>query len=164
MTANTTIIKVGIISPRTYSLGGHDVASKERVHMKEQIVRILKSLIRPEHILIGLTGLSIGVETDFAEICLEQKMDYITYLAFSDITSRWRKLPESYQIQYSNLLNKSLNNILLAEGLYSPRKIFRQQLRIAHDADVLILVNTPMKTYEYLEKYQGHKQIFNLSL
>lgn len=137
---NKKIVKVSILGPKPYSLGGHDYQNHIYSHIKTQIREVLNQFHRNDKIVIGLTGLSLGLEQEFANICKQQGITYNVYLSHDNPTKSWEDLPNVI-MQYHNMLQTSNTSIDVSNGSYSPKKCLQRQLRILKDSDCVIYVS-----------------------
>lgn len=129
---------------RPASIGGHDPTNPIRSNINLQIYKILQEQIKKHELILGLTGLTIGVEQDFAEICLNLKIDFNVYLAYEQMSKKWGNLPHIKE-KYDYLLSKALNTIVLNKTTYSPVKNYNKNLILIREADLVIYVNNPIK-------------------
>lgn len=137
-----SIIKIGIIGPRSNSLGGHDKDNKTRTFVKKQICNIFSEYNKSgDKVILGITGLGLGVEQDFAEMCIEYKNDYVVYLPFEDQESLWIDLPSDITDNYKFLLKHAFKTQILSEGSYSPKKIATKHSKVIRESDLIIIVN-----------------------
>ena len=141
------IVKIGIIGPRCFSLGGHDVNNLNRVQLRKDIGCIIMHEQKKGNTVLGLTGLDIGTEQDFASVCCERNIDYYHYIAYSNVDYIWDDI-EYAKRTYDALSERALSTIVLNDGDYSPKKINAKNKRIISDADILIYVSNPMLTDE----------------
>jgi hypothetical protein len=107
METDDTVFKVGIIGPRPFSYGDHDTNCGIRTFTKNVIKKILKKHQRNYGTVIGITGLGLGAEQDFAEACTELNIGYSGFLAYPNLEATLRKLP-GQQEKYKNLKDNSL--------------------------------------------------------
>ena len=135
------IVKIGIIGPKPYLIGETDTVSRDKI--RTGIGQILSDLKKEYPTLLGLTGLDLGVEQDFAVACSYYDIDYYCYVAYAQIYEGWNKLPESVTENYLKLLNSSVGYTILSEGKFSPKKNFSKKLKIISQSDFIIYVPVP---------------------
>ncbi len=153
------IINVGIIGPRPYSIGGHDPNNPIRQDLMTRYESILMSYKSSTTTPIGLTGLGLGVEQDFAKVCIKNNVKYICYLPYEDQEKNWfGNLDEYY-----NLLEHAEDIELLSKGVYTPKKIYNKYKSIAENSDVIILVYNHLVNISEVVKYFDKKPIYILS-
>ncbi len=143
MTQPQVVIKVGIIGPRAHTLGGHDFNNVIRDNLRDQIKALLQAELDKGITLHGFTGLGLGAEQDFALACLDLAVDYSCYLAHENMSDRWNDLPKGQVDIYNDLLEASINKVLIGDGNYSPKKILAKDKRIIKDTDLIIFVENP---------------------
>lgn len=143
------LIKVGIIGPRPYFLGGHDINNEIRQNLRQQISSILKKLSNEHGIIVGITGLSAGAEQDFALTCLENKIDYYVFLPY-ECNDKGKSPPNESMKLYSKLLDHSVDTVILYDGKYSPQKNIDKNLYIIDNSDYLIYVKSKKFDFDKL--------------
>jgi len=135
------IVKISILGPKPYSLGGHDASGELRSKIQKSISFILDGLEKEDKVVLGLTGLSLGLEQDFAQICKDKGISYNVYLSHDSVDAQWEHLPSNICEKYNELLENAHSSIVLDDGGYSPKKIVHRQLRILKDSDIVIYVS-----------------------
>lgn len=138
-------IKIGILGPKPYpSLDGHDKSNPIRLSKINNIKRILSDIISKDqnNAYLGLTGLSLGIEQDFAHICIDLNIDYHVYLSHENITSQWGSLPVEITKDYQYLLDHALEVKNIGKTTYTPKKIINRKMKIYYDSDILIHVKS----------------------
>ncbi len=129
--------KIGIIGAKPIGLGGHDIHNPIRAAVYQNIISILKQY--HDQSIIGLTGLGLGVEQDFARACLDIGIEYNVYLPYDNQEDYWDKLDSVIQ-EYHRLKDAALNVKQINVGGFSTKKILTKTQRIIHDADIIIIV------------------------
>ena len=137
---NKKVIKISVYGPKPYSMGGHNLSS-ESCPIRNAIQDIVDDLQDQDKILIGLTGLSLGLEQDFAYICLQNKIPYNVYLSHDTQERSWADLPEELLKKYQDLLDEAENHTIINTGAFSPKKALNRQLRVMKDSDYIIYVS-----------------------
>lgn len=139
-------LKIGIIGPKPFGLGGHDNSEGLRLYVCNQIKQVLINIRNNNNnnSLIGLSGLGLGAEIDFCQVCLELNIDYNVYLPYEDMTSQWEKLP-GITDKFNELLKSALNIQVLSDGGFSPRKIWQKNNLIINQCHVLIYVPNSLR-------------------
>jgi kynureninase len=165
MQIDKKLIKIGIIGPRSYSLGGHDPSGLIRLRLYNQIETIFRKLNNDDKIIIGLTGLSLGVEQDFARLCKDNNVEYNVYLSHENQEKQWKDLPVHILEQYDELVESSRCCINIADGNYSPKKHIQKQIKIMKDSDVLIVISgsLPIKN-EKIQSMLDEKKNYTIIL
>lgn len=142
------MIYVGIIAPKPYLTGGHDRDNMLRLRLQDSIRLTLMDIIK-KHAgtpVVGITGLSPGLEQDFAHIFIELKQRFEVYLAYQDQEDMWTDIINLED--YHNLLDKASEQHLLDDGAFNPKKILKRNIRILQKCDYTILVENPLISYE----------------
>jgi uncharacterized phage-like protein YoqJ len=139
------MIKIGILGPRSFSIGGHDSNNPIRMFIKNKIRQILNSYNKQNKDVCGLTGLDIGVEQDFAEICLDLNIPYYHYVAYTNID--WSNIPNANE-KYQHLSSNSHDKSIIGIGNYSPKKIKHKKRKIIDDSDIVILISSKLLPFK----------------
>src|SRR5882762_9777 len=93
-------MKICATGHRPDKLGGYDSNNPLRLAIKEQIrEQIIK--LAPA---FAYSGMALGVDQDFAAICLSLSVPFIAAIPFKGQESRW---PAESQRVYLNLLNQA---------------------------------------------------------
>jgi uncharacterized phage-like protein YoqJ len=137
------ITKIGVVGPRPYFVGGHDPDNDTRKYIRESISTILEKLLNNKRIVIGLTGLNIGAEQDFAIACKKMDVDYHCYLPYEEQELRWKYLPNTAIELYLSLLKTASYIEIVSEGKYSPKKNLTKLQKIIQESDELIYIRSP---------------------
>lgn len=145
-------VKVAIIGPRSYSIGGHDVSDGVRGEIFQYIKATLENYVDKYPNVIGLTGLGLGVDQDFVLACNALGVSYIAYVPYSEQGKKWDKLPQSFITDYDKYLEDAHQKTILSEGNYSPKKVFQKNIRLIKEADVIIYI--PNRVFTRLNQYE----------
>jgi hypothetical protein len=140
----SNVLKVGVVGLRPYFIGGHDPDNDIRKHIKYSMYTYLEKL--KDCTVLGLTGLGIGIEQDFAVVCSSLAIDYYAYLPFAEQESRWKYLPTNTIPNYLKLLNKAIGHECVSEGNYSPHKNILKTLKVISSSDHIIWVHNKRLT------------------
>lgn len=135
--------KVGIIGPRTYALDGHDIDNKMRTLLRAKLSKILSDEKRKHQDLIGVTGLGIGTEQDFAISCNNLGISYIAIIAFDDMESIWNDVTQNQQL-FNELKEKAEYSVSLNDEGYAPKKIKHKNKQIIEMSNLLIFVRSKL--------------------
>lgn len=150
------IINIGIIGPRPYSLGGHDWNNPIRLRLISLYEEIILSYRTSKTKPVGLTGLSLGVEQDFARACINTKTNYICYLPYEEQEKNWFGTNN----EYYDMLEHAEDTELLNRGLYSPRKMLTKQKFIINNSDILICVLNKFTNKKEIVKHILEKPVY----
>ena len=124
---------VGITGHRPSKLGAsYDLNAPIRVWIREQLYKQLVDL-RPS---LAISGMAIGVDTDFVLTCLALKIPYVAAVPFHGQASRWRQ-PD--QELYKKLLSTAHSVKVISES-YSPEAFQLRNQWIVDNCDTLIAV------------------------
>ncbi|MBI2060663.1 MAG: DUF1273 family protein [Nitrospirae bacterium] len=85
----------------------------------------------------GITGLGLGPETDFAELCMEMKVPFVAAIAYDGWERDW---PEESRKHYWDLLEKAEDVVFVCGRGYGPWKIPQRNKWIIGQAEALIAV------------------------
>ena len=159
------IIKFSLLCHRPYSLDGYDKTSYVYKRVIEAIETILHGLEKDDKIVVGLTKLGLGLDQDFAKICLERDISYHVYLPYRNQESLWVNIPDFDLENYQSIIDHSSKCIQVHEGNYSPKKILQTQSRIIKDSDYILYVNGFWPTQSEYNKilYDPCKKLINLN-
>lgn len=140
------IVKVSVLTGKPYFCGGFDTESADGrlCVVIRAIQNILEDFSKQDKIVIGLTGLALGIDQEFAQICLSKGLVYQVYLAYDGMDKNWKNLPDTTAKRYQDLLDRSENTIVMAEGAFSPKKILQQKIKIVRESDVIIRVDSKL--------------------
>ncbi len=141
--------KIGIIGPRSFITGGHCSSADIRVKLRDKMCQIINS-VDSVYQIVGLTGLGIGCEQDFALVCERMDIPYSSYLPYENIEKKWITLPHEIENNFTYLLNNATGVLYVSNGPYSPKKIEKKNEKIIEDSDLVIYVKTPLSKYDYL--------------
>lgn len=155
------VIKIGVIGPKPCFVGGHDINDDIRLQIKKWIIQQLKK--HKDNTVVGLSGLSLGVEQDFVQACIGCNIDFSGYLSHENQQDQWVDMPVVEQ-GYKDLLDKSLGYIIISNGQFSPRKHIKKLEKICKDSDIILYINNIAEEFdllieELLEKFKNKEII-----
>ena len=131
---------IGIIGPKPYFLGGHDSDNPTRDATIVTINQIVSDLAAQYDNLVGLTGLDLGTDQDFARICIKNEVPYYCYLSHESQEKLWGGLGDQVLETWNELLLKAKSCISIAEGNFSPKKVSSRKMAIINSSNVIIYV------------------------
>lgn len=148
------IVKVGIIGVYPSLLGGYDDTPIKIRH--RQIFRSVLALYNNR--CVGLSGMTIGSELDFAEVCYQLNVPFQTISIQQHPSHKW--LVDKSKFDF--LMTKTLQHTILSEGAFSPIKVMRKWEYIIRESDVIIYVSNDIYTCPSLIQmmYDSGKTIF----
>ena len=129
-------MKVMVTGHRPSKIGGD---SKDNP-VRAKIIQKIKFLINELNDLApieGITGMAIGVDQDFAEICMDLDIPFLAYIPFVGQENNW---PVPVKAEYQNILERSEDIIVVNEGGYTPKKMMERNVKMLEDCDIIIAV------------------------
>ena len=121
-------MKISCTGHRLNKIGGYKIPNPTYDFILASAKQILLQL-NPECVNVG--G-AIGFDQLVAELCVELKIPFHTYIPFLGQEKMW---PKESQDKYNDLLSKSERVIVVCEGGYAP---FKMQIRNCAMTDQLI--------------------------
>ncbi len=107
-----------------------------RCWIREQIRAALIEL-RP---LYGVTGMALGIDMDYARVCIDQGIPYIAAVPFVGQERVWR--PDA-QAMYRELLGRAHEVVVVSEGGYSASKMnLRNAWMVDHSSKLLAVFDS----------------------
>lgn len=151
------LIKVCLIGPKTYAMGGHDFTNPTRTELRKSIAQILKQYQDEDTTILGITALGLGSDQDFAISCITMELDYTVYLPYKEPDSYWSHIPGLEEI-YAQFIQKALEIKCLSQDRYSPKRYIDNQKRMIKDSNVIIFVKDNIfepidALYQYAHKH-----------
>lgn len=111
---------------RPDKIGGYDYWAPQRVWIREMLLGTLETL-RPEK---TISGMALGVDQDFAQVCIDMGLPFIAALPFLDQEITW---PPSSRKYFDWLLERADSVVVVSPGSYSPAKMqVRNQWMVDH--------------------------------
>lgn len=153
---------LGIIGPRVFSTGGYDPDDPLRCSLRNQIDAVINDLQKTHPFIIGLTGLHNGPEKDFFYICQNRKIECHVILPFQKLEEQYKKLPTHLFPWQADMMAEVLSVKYVSDGVYSPRKMLRKNIRIIQESNAVIMIHSIMTNYSLLEKALKKKQTYNI--
>lgn len=147
------VVKIALFGPKPYFLDGHNAENKLRDSIRDQIRSILHRIRQEcgeDTVIVGVTGLNIGVEQDFASICRENNIEYMVLSAHEEEHARLPQIPGLSET-YHDLLTHCLNHRILSPGSFTNRKQGVRNKQMVNMADIVIVVDYP-KHSKYTNK------------
>jgi uncharacterized phage-like protein YoqJ len=119
-------MKVMVTGHRPEKIGGHD---------KDNFVRVALRAAMRERLLVHapevtITGMALGIDQDFAAVCLDLKIPFIAAVPFAGQESMW---PRESQEWYRYLLTLAHEVVYVSEPGYARDKMFiRNEWMVDH--------------------------------
>jgi len=125
---------VGATGHRPDKLGGYaEEVTPLRAWVRAQIRRYLRQL-RP---LYGISGMALGVDQDFAEICIELRIPFIAAIPFRGQERAW---PPEARTKYRQLLAQAYEVVIVSEGRYENWKMQARNEWMVDHCNVMLCV------------------------
>lgn len=105
-------MKVMVTGHRPPGIGGYQTPNPTEQWVRTNLRAILSGLKERDPKLKGVTGMALGVDQIFAELCIELGIPFIAAVPFKDQGSRW---PEQSRAHYLELLSKAEKVIIVDE-------------------------------------------------
>jgi uncharacterized phage-like protein YoqJ len=122
----------------------------------------MRDYLRRAKPLYAISGMAIGVDQDFAEVCIELRVPFVAAVPFIGQERRWR--PDA-QEKYRALLAKAHEVVVVSDGPYERWKmIARNQWMVDHCNEVCAVFDgTPGGTAStVLYAVQVHRPIYRI--
>lgn len=118
---------------RPDKIGGYDFYNPQRVWIRRRIKQILSGLC-PQYCI---SGMALGVDQDFAVVCIELGIPFIAAVPFIGQERNW---PAKSQEFYRELLRYAFCQYVVTGGGYSARKMQLRNQWMVDNCDILIAV------------------------
>ena len=103
-------MKVMVTGHRPTKTGGYQTPNPTEQWVRANLRNILTGLQKKHRELIGITGMALGVDTIFAEVCIELKIPFIAAVPFEDQGNRW---PQESQDHYKKVLAQARQRVVV---------------------------------------------------
>ena len=113
------MLKVCVTGHRPQKIGGYDETHPTRVWVKDAIREVVGKL-KPNY---AYTGLALGVDQDFANVCIEEGIPFEAVLPFQGQESKW---PEASKFIYWRLIKKARLRRFVCDPGYAAWKLQRR--------------------------------------
>ena len=147
-----------ITGHRPSKLGGYcndnPIAKKVKSDIKNILINANDSVS-----ITGITGMAIGADQYFAEVCFELDIPYIAYVPFPNQEKMW---PNPVKSKYYDLLSQSLDIVQVSDGNFTPKKMQLRNIAMSNDADMAIAVWNKKKaggTYNCISYLRQQKEV-----
>ena len=118
---------------RPNKIGGYKLPNPTYIHICQQLDKILREL-KPEKCI---SGMALGVDMWFANICVKLGIPFIAAVPFEGQEKMW---PQQSQSIYNKLLSKASERVVVCDGGYSAFKMQVRNEWMCNKADALIAV------------------------
>lgn len=108
-------MNVMVCGHRPPRIGGYLTPNPTEQWVRSILRSLLEGLKKRHPDIEGITGMALGVDMIFAEVCLDLEIPYTAALPFRGQEKRW---PEESQIRYNQLL-KAAKSIVVVDEIQS---------------------------------------------
>jgi uncharacterized phage-like protein YoqJ len=124
---------VSVTGHRPDKLGGYDFYNPKRSWVRDRLKDELNRL-KPSS---AICGMALGVDQDFAFVCLELGIPFLAAIPFIGQERIW---PKESQDLYSQLLSRAYHIVVVSEGGYAAWKMQIRNEWMVDNCDTLIAV------------------------
>ena len=122
---------LAVTGHRPPKIGGYDPAEPMRVWVRDQLVLALRTL----HPVWGITGMALGVDQDFAQVCADLGIPFTAAVPCTGHDATW---PDTSRRYYKHLLACAAEIFVVSPGPYAPWKMqVRNEWMVDHADEVL---------------------------
>lgn len=118
---------------RPDKIGGYDFYNPQRVWIRDR----MKCSLRILHPQYCISGMALGVDQDFAFVCIELGIPFIAAIPFVGQERLW---PASSQEFYRKLLSYAFCQYIVTGGGYSAHKMQLRNQWMVDNCDILLAV------------------------
>lgn len=118
---------------RPEKIGGYDFYAPQRAWVRAQIKRALIDLKTTR----GISGMALGVDQDFAYVCIELAIPFTAAIPFVGQEDAW---PPHAQEWYEWLLIRAADVVVVSPGEYTAAKMQVRNEWMVDNCDVLLAV------------------------
>lgn len=104
--------RVMVTGHRPPGIGGYQTPNPTEQWVRSTLRSILEGLKNRHPDLEGVTGMALGVDTIFAEVCIDLEIPFIAAVPFAGQERRW---PEESQVRYNTLLKAAKQVVIVDE-------------------------------------------------
>jgi uncharacterized phage-like protein YoqJ len=126
-------MNLAVTGHRPQKIGGYDESSSLRTAIRRAI-RLQIEVLQPDY---GLTGMALGVDQDFAQVCIDLGVPFIAAVPFAGQESRW---PEPSQQRFTELLSQAHDVVVVSPGPYAAWKMQKRNQWLVNQASALLAV------------------------
>lgn len=150
--------RVMVTGHRPNKIGGYN---KEN-YFRSKIRNIMRAVLNELEDIVPIrcvTGMAIGSDQDFAEVCYELDIPYDAYVPFDGQEMNW---PNPAKEDYYRLLDSADDVIKVNSGSYSPKKMKERNIAMVDSSDLMICVWDGQKsggTYHTIDYNRRSKKI-----
>lgn len=124
---------IAVTGHRPDKIGGYDYVAPQRIWLREQMKQALINLGATR----AISGMALGIDQDFAQVCIEMTLPYLAAIPFIGQESKWPNYSQDY---YNWLLYHADEVIVVSKGSYAVWKMqVRNEWMVDH-CDMLLAV------------------------
>jgi len=113
------MLKVCVTGHRPAKIGGYDEENPTRVWVKNALKEVVETL-KPNY---AYSGMALGVDQDFAVVCIEAGIPFDAVLPFQAQEAKW---PEASQFMYWRLIKQARTKHVVCDPGYAAWKLQRR--------------------------------------
>jgi uncharacterized phage-like protein YoqJ len=126
-------MKLAVTGHRPTKIGGYDPNNPIRVAIREWLEHQVQ-LLKPS---TGISGMALGVDQDFAKVCIAKAIPLIAAIPFVGQENAW---PDSSRRVYYDILKKAKETVVVCQGGYAASKMQKRNEWMVDNCDVLLAV------------------------
>lgn len=111
--------RVCVTGHRPPRIGGYDPDNEVRRWVRQALREIVDD-IRPNY---AYSGMALGADQDFAEICIEKGIPFVAAIPFQGQERKW---PEASQLYYWRLVHQAVKIVHVCDPGYADWKMQRR--------------------------------------
>lgn len=124
---------VAVTGHRPSKIGGYEFDAPQREWVR-QMLRALLAELKPQYCI---SGMALGVDQDFAFVCVEMQIPFVAAIPFVGQELSW---PHNSKGFYYDLLAHAYCQFVVTGGSYSPHKMDLRNRWMVDNSDILIAV------------------------
>jgi uncharacterized phage-like protein YoqJ len=126
-------MNLAVTGHRPPKIGGYNTNSTLRHKVREAIKQKIE-LIKPDY---GISGMALGVDQDFAQICIDLKIPFIAAIPFTGQESVWQQQDKD---TYNKLLEQAHAKEIVSLGGYAAWKLQKRNEWMVHQCHELLAI------------------------
>lgn len=124
---------LAVTGHRPNKIGGYNLNSPLRTVVRQEMEQFLLEH-KPE---LGISGMALGVDQDFAKLCIKHSIPFVAAIPFEGQESRW---PKESQDEYNEILEHAKEIAFIAPKGYAAYKMQkRNRWMVDRSTDVLAI-------------------------
>jgi uncharacterized phage-like protein YoqJ len=133
-------MRVMVTGHRPPKVGGYRLPNPTEQWVRTNLRAILKGMLERDEKLEAVTGMALGADTIFAEVCLELGIPFIAATPFKDQGSRW---PTESQEKLARLLAAAKKVVIVDEipsyhsDRFGGKMALRNKWMVDHSAEAI---------------------------